>query len=782
MARRHGIRFPTRRGRAGGPLADVLEARQLLSVSLRSLAPFSPTGKASAETVAVAASLPAGWTSVDVGSPALAGSASGSGSAFTVAGSGSTVAGTADQFQYVYQTLASDGTIVARVVTQQDTAANAIAGVMIRQSLTAGSAEATVDVTPADGIEFASRSTTGVTVASHYTTASTATEWVKLVRTGSAFGGYYSADGVTWTAAFAALVPMTNPVYVGLDVSSGTSTALSTATFDNVSVTAAPATTSPTASANPVTGTTTTLSVPGTAATGTTYTWKATALPAGAAAPTFSANGTTAAQSTTATFTHAGAYTFGVTITTAAGVTTTGTEKVTVNATPTAVSVTPATATVPAGQTAQLTGSAKDQFGQAITAAPPFTWSLASGGVGTVSSTGAYTAPAAGGGSATVRATAGTASGTAAMTAKLPPFTVFDGLNYTGAPQAAQYGLHQETVIYDGYIWSPGDTTLLYNQTDGEYATLPDETTYKNSVLSHIALQGGNLTTPSAIVLDIERLTLSQGTAAQVEQNFNVLITLAQWTEEVAPLDTVGFYTTNGNGILPTPWGSAYQAEAAQLADTVDAFFPSMYLSTSNASHTTWASEETGLVAQAKSLAPGKPVDFYLWPQYDETGNAYMPASEWTYELTESQAAGGSGIVMWSGSSTAFDATEPYWAATLSFVAGIDNPVIGSVAVSAASVTAGTPVTVSADVVTDAGAAITSVSFFLETNGTAGLQVGSDPLLGSGTQSGTDWSISVSTAGLAAGTYTVYAVAADAAGVQTPAGLTSAAATVVVSA
>jgi hypothetical protein len=56
---------------------------------------------------------------------------------------------------------------------------------------------------------------------------------------------------------------------------------------------------------------------------------------------------------------------------------------------------------------------------------------------------------------------------------------------------------------------------------------------------------------------------------------------------------------------------------------------------------------------------------------------------------------------------------------------------------------------------------ITGVNFYLESNGTSGLQIGSDTLVGAGTQSGTTWTISASTTGLAAGTYTYYAVATD---------------------
>jgi endonuclease/exonuclease/phosphatase family metal-dependent hydrolase len=91
------------------------------------------------------------------------------------------------------------------------------------------------------------------------------------------------------------------------------------------------------------------------------------------------------------------------------------------------------------------------------------------------------------------------------------------------------------------------------------------------------------------------------------------------------------------------------------------------------------------------------------------------------------------------------------------------TPTIGSFAASPSSVTTGTPTTLTAGSVTETGGSgtITGVNFYLESNGTSGLQVGSDTLVGAGTQSGTTWTVSASTAGLAAGTYTYYAVATD---------------------
>jgi hypothetical protein len=86
---------------------------------------------------------------------------------------------------------------------------------------------------------------------------------------------------------------------------------------------------------------------------------------------------------------------------------------VTVEQTPTAVRLTPATATVGVGSRQQFTATVTDQFGNAISN-PAVTWTLS--GLGSVSATGLYTAPTHGVGGAAVTAKSGAAAKTAAVT------------------------------------------------------------------------------------------------------------------------------------------------------------------------------------------------------------------------------------------------------------------------------------------------------------------------------------------------------------------------------
>ena len=169
------------------------------------------------------------------------------------------------------------------------------------------------------------------------------------------------------------------------------------------------------ASPNPVTGTTTALSVLGADDAGEanlTYTWATTGTPP--AAVTFSANGTNAAKATTATFTKAGSYTIQATIKDAGTLTATSSVIVTVNRTLSSIVVSPASASVVPSGTQQFTAAARDQFATNLTTQPAFTWSVSGGG--TISSSGLFTAGTTAGGPYTVTAQSGGVSGTAGVT------------------------------------------------------------------------------------------------------------------------------------------------------------------------------------------------------------------------------------------------------------------------------------------------------------------------------------------------------------------------------
>jgi hypothetical protein len=184
--------------------------------------------------------LPDGWNDLDVGNVGFTGGASSAASAFSIKGAGGDIWGAADAFNYAYRVISGDGFIIARVKSLQNTSSSAKAGVMIRETLDAGSSNAVMLVTPTKGSAFDRRVTTGaatVATAGPLTASGAlvkAPYWVKLERIGSTFNAYQSPDGVDWTLVSSETIEMAPTVYVGLAVTSHNQLATTTAVFDNV--------------------------------------------------------------------------------------------------------------------------------------------------------------------------------------------------------------------------------------------------------------------------------------------------------------------------------------------------------------------------------------------------------------------------------------------------------------------------------------------------------------------------------------------------------------------
>jgi RHS repeat-associated protein len=188
-----------------------------------------------------ATSLLSGWTDADVGSVGVSGSGTYVNGTFTVKGSGNSIWGTSDTFNFAYQPLSGDGTIVARLVSAGGGASSQSTGVMIRETLNANSTNVYTLLGGGNSeIYVTARTTTnGSTSVVANTSAVSFAYWVKLSRSGSTFTGYSSVDGVNWTQVGAMTISMAQNVYVGLAVSSNYNQSLETATFDGVSISSA---------------------------------------------------------------------------------------------------------------------------------------------------------------------------------------------------------------------------------------------------------------------------------------------------------------------------------------------------------------------------------------------------------------------------------------------------------------------------------------------------------------------------------------------------------------
>ena len=181
--------------------------------------------------------LPDGWSNGDIGAVGRAGSTAASAGTFTVKGAGADIWGTSDALHYAYRTLAGDGEIVARVAGVSGAQPWTKAGVMMRQTLDAGSAQALMLVSASKGMAFQRRTVTGGTSISTPGGAGAAPKWVRLIREGTVVTASVSSNGTTWQEVGSDVFSFTGEIYVGLAVSSHDPAALATGTFDSVSVT-----------------------------------------------------------------------------------------------------------------------------------------------------------------------------------------------------------------------------------------------------------------------------------------------------------------------------------------------------------------------------------------------------------------------------------------------------------------------------------------------------------------------------------------------------------------
>ena len=178
-----------------------------------------------------AQSLPAGWSTADIGAVGASGAASGNGGSFTVTGAGADVWGTADAFRYVYTTMTGDGSIVAQVASEDYIANWTKAGVMMREALDPSSRHAFMLVSPGKGLAFQRRTDTGGLSTSTSGGAGTAPYFVKLTRSGTNVTASISPDGASWATVGSDTIAMASTIFVGLAVSSHVYGTPATATF-----------------------------------------------------------------------------------------------------------------------------------------------------------------------------------------------------------------------------------------------------------------------------------------------------------------------------------------------------------------------------------------------------------------------------------------------------------------------------------------------------------------------------------------------------------------------
>ncbi|MEH1127686.1 hypothetical protein [Micromonospora sp. CPCC 206061] len=121
-----------------------------------------------------------------------------------------------DEFRFVHRELTGDHTIVARVTGQESDQPWAMAGILVKRSLTPGAQYAALAVTPGHGVRMQTGFTTDIAG-----DARPGPRYLRLTRTGDTVTGSESGDGVTWdrvgTVTLTGLPPT---VHLGLFVTS----------------------------------------------------------------------------------------------------------------------------------------------------------------------------------------------------------------------------------------------------------------------------------------------------------------------------------------------------------------------------------------------------------------------------------------------------------------------------------------------------------------------------------------------------------------------------------
>jgi hypothetical protein len=167
---------------------------------------------------------------------------------------------------------------------------------------------------------------------------------------------------------------------------------------------------------------------------------------------------------------------------------------------------------------------------------------------------------------------------------------------------------------------------------------------------------------------------------------------------------------------------------------------------------TVMSGDSTRLIASNVTEMGGTIMDVSFYLSGTLVGSGSRSGTTWTLPISTAGYAAGSYTFTAIATDTSGNQSAPA-TATLTVTRG--TPTIGSFTVNPNTVQAGTPVTLTAANVTENGGTIVDVSFYLSGN-----------LLGSGSQSGNNWSLPVATDSFTPGTYTFTAIATDDAGNQ----------------
>ncbi|MCM8525088.1 MAG: hypothetical protein NE327_01120, partial [Lentisphaeraceae bacterium] len=165
-------------------------------------------------------SIPEGQTVSSIGNVAFGTLAAYDSGTYLISASGADIWGSNDAFGFIHQDISGDIEMVAKVNSLTNTNSWAKAGVMIRETLNPDSKHAMSIITPGNGVSLQRRTVTGGASASTSFGGISAPQWVKILRVGDSFTGYFSSEGSVWFPINSVSISMTADVKAGLALTS----------------------------------------------------------------------------------------------------------------------------------------------------------------------------------------------------------------------------------------------------------------------------------------------------------------------------------------------------------------------------------------------------------------------------------------------------------------------------------------------------------------------------------------------------------------------------------
>ncbi len=202
---------------------------------------YSQPGSFNTLTCSNCGFLPTRYYTTDVGNVGVGGEACFTApNTYNLKGAGKDVGGTADAFRFVYKTFKGNGKVEAQVFAQDSASPANKAGVMFRASLDSGANNVFLALTSSRGLAAQARKTTGGATESKNQSGIKAPYFVRIVKSGTLYKGYISADGTLWTLVSSVTIPTLGAngeaIYAGLAVTSHDNKKLSAATFKQVKI------------------------------------------------------------------------------------------------------------------------------------------------------------------------------------------------------------------------------------------------------------------------------------------------------------------------------------------------------------------------------------------------------------------------------------------------------------------------------------------------------------------------------------------------------------------